>query len=487
MTLELIPLEGIQDLKDHEKVALRYLKEQIAGPGYLIPSLLVGKIISNREIDAVLLLEDALVLIELKDYYGRVEVPGLNEPMRLYSGEGYEERENPCRNLAYSGKVLSELFNVAGVPRVPIIGMLLLTSDRLEELIVHGERLGMDVAHLQPGSGSQRFGLLGGVAVCRLPAVMDALEAFRREWGERRARLSPEEQERLMRTVISQMEPLPPQARCQIGSYVVEGEYPVEEEYRLLFGHQTVTQLPVWLKEYRRDVLSLDPEGEAELLLRSAVALSALGNHPNVPTYQDYHKASDRVYVVLRRVPGRFLRERMEAGDLSPMEKLSILRDALAGLVHIHSHREGGRVALYRDLRPESVFVTGEGGALLFNFDCTRLPSRVTTFERAQARAQRWRLYASPELLEATTPEQIGPPTDVYSWGVVAYELLTGRLPYPSERKARWGKFTPLAQFDPPVPPSLQSLIEQAISPVAEERPSLERLYSAVQEAIDGL
>ncbi|MCL4299798.1 MAG: hypothetical protein KJ077_28950, partial [Anaerolineae bacterium] len=141
--------------------------------------------------------------------------------------------------------------------------------------------------------------------------------------------------------------------------------------------------------------------------------MSKLGAHPNLVTYQDYHEVSDRIYITLKREPGNFLRGLMEMGRLSWRDQLFILCDILLGLDHIHSHKEGTRTALYRDLRPESIFVTKEGRAQLFNFDCTRLPSRITVLKQARGRAQRWQAYASFELLNAQQPEQVSTPTDV--------------------------------------------------------------------------
>jgi len=492
MGLEIIAVEGIEELKNHEKAALRYLQENIAGPGYIVPSLMVQKLISNREIDAVMLLPDMLVLVELKDYTGsRIDIRGLNSPMLIYSDDAMAKKwDNPCRNLAYSAKVLSKLFKQANIKSIPIIGLLIFTNTRLRTLIVQGQAIGNghDVAKLEPKSKREEksYRVMGGVAVCRLSGMSGALQVFRKGWGKKRTQLSQKELEQLQKVVLHQMTPCPPEARQRIGSYIVDKESTdvQDEDYRLLIGRQAITGLPVWIKEYRRDILSLDPESDAELLLRGAVALSELGAHPNLPAYQDYYEVSDCMYVVFKREPGRFLHQCMEAGDLSTIDKLKTLMDILVGLTHIHSHKEGELTALYRDLRPESVFVTESRQAQLFNFDCTRLPSRSTAFGQAKERADRWRAYASFEFLDAQTPEQVDTPTDIYSWGIVAYELLTGKLPYASEKELAQGKFIPLSEFNLSIPQSLQASIEQAISPQTGLRPSLTELQTAVQEAM---
>lgn len=495
MPLELVTVEGFQDLKPQEKTALRDLAKHIDEPGYLIPSLLVAKYISNREVDAVIVLPDMLVLLELKDYWGRViRIDGLNTRMVRIRDDGSAEKiNNPCRNLAYSAKVLTELFRKARLPSIPIHGMLIFTNKQLDKLVVENQLIGttdLKMARLQPKGQKeqQEYGLLGGVAVCRLPAIPSALLAIRQEHVKPPVKLNTAERAQLKNVILGEMSPLPREVRLRIGSYVVDQELDnPEEDYRLKLGHETVTDLPVWIKEYRRDILSLDPDADTELLLRGAVALSNLGQHDNLPVYVAHDEASDCVYIILKREPGSFLRELMESGNLSWRDKLHILRDLLAGLQHIHCHQEGTRIALYRDLRPESVFVTQAGRAHLFNFDCTRLPSRITALKQARGRAQRWQAYASFELLNAQRPEQVDTPTDIYSWGVVAYELLTGRLPFADARKAALKQFIPLANFELPLPQLLQDLIDQALSQGPSKRPPIARLQAAVQEAIDGL
>jgi len=496
MSLEVIAAEGFADLADQEKTALDYLQKNIKGSGYLIPSLMVGREISNREIDAILILPDMLVLIELKHYRNRkIQIDSLSAPILRYRDDGSVGRnDNPCRNLAYSAKVLSSLTRKAGVRRIPTFGMLIFTHEQLRELVVQSQVIhspGWDrLPNLQPQSRKERttYKFLGGVTVCRLAAAPEALEAFRGKQDRPPVQLSSAERKQLKNTILGQMTPLPPEKRLRIESYVVDKELvDGEQDYRLKIGHEARTDMPVWIKEYQRNILSLDPNADTELLLRGAMALSNLGAHPNLLTYQAYFEIGDRIYIILKREPGHFLRDLMETGNLSLRDKLHVLRDILAGLSHIHSHQEGTRTALYRDLRPESVFVAQKGRAQLFNFDCTRLPSRITALTKARGRAQRWRAYASFELLNAQLPEQVDTPTDIYSWGVVAYEVLTGQLPYPDEKKAAQKQLKPLAEFELTIPPALQNLTEQALSQAPGERPPIAQLQIAVQEAIDDL
>ncbi|MHB8753004.1 MAG: hypothetical protein ACYDBJ_27920, partial [Aggregatilineales bacterium] len=81
---------------------------------------------------------------------------------------------------------------------------------------------------------------------------------------------------------------------------------------------------------------------------------------------------------------------------------------------------------------------------------------------------------------------QIGPATDVFSWGVVAYELLTVKLPYTDENKLANGKFVSLANFTLSISDELQMAIEQALSPVEDERPQLSDLRAAITAEISG-
>ncbi|MCL4299797.1 MAG: NERD domain-containing protein [Anaerolineae bacterium] len=267
MSLEVVATEGFQDLQDHEKTALRYLQEHIAGPGYLIPSLIVAKLISNREIDAILVLSDGLILLELKHYRNRtIQIDSLSAKMRRYNDDGsVQEWDNPCRNLAYSAKVLSDLFKKAQVQATPIYGMLIFTHEQLDKLIVQGQviqaiKRSVGKLHPQNPYEQREYSLLGGVAVCQLPAVPQALEALRREQSRSPVQLNLRECQRLKNVILGQMAPLPLEARLRIGSYIVEQELVTpEEDYRLKIGHQAVTDLPVWIKEYRRDILSLDP------------------------------------------------------------------------------------------------------------------------------------------------------------------------------------------------------------------------------------
>ncbi|MCU0493971.1 MAG: protein kinase, partial [Chloroflexaceae bacterium] len=250
-------------------------------------------------------------------------------------------------------------------------------------------------------------------------------------------------------------------------------------------GEDRETQDIVWVKAYQRDMLATGSTRDVDklVLLRDAVALRHLRGHRSIPEYlvRD-DTGGEVVYVVLRREAGQFLRWHMERDNLSLATRLAILTQLLDGLAHIHAHRDGNRTALYRDLRPESVFVTSSGVVQLFNFDCSRLPAAATTHEYARQKAALWQAYASYELRNGT-PDQIGPPTDVYSWGVVAYELLTGMLPYPDKKAQARGEFTALVAANLALPAALVAQIEQCLRLDADQRPTIAALHHALEEA----
>ena len=204
-----------------------------------------------------------------------------------------------------------------------------------------------------------------------------------------------------------------------------------EEEFKVYEGSNPNTELLVWVKEYARDFLATGEKASQNrvITLRDGVALEKLGDHPNIVKYCHYRDESDEdaVYVFVERKSGAFLNKKSQSKMLSIDDKWSILRGILSGLVYLHQ-----KGFVYRDLRPESVFITSMGTAKLFNFDCVRVPGAMTAMSTAAKRAARYRLYASYELLTASPSASgdVKSPSDIYQWAVIAYELLTGVLPY---------------------------------------------------------
>jgi hypothetical protein len=475
-----------RQLTEHERAALACVREvlsQAREEGYIIPGHFEArkKDLKGKEIDGILVLPGLVLLLELKSRKTeRIDLWGLEEPMRVWRDGTPADEPNPLTGLWYVSQAVRGRLKRTGL-EAAVYPVLIADA--------YGRPF-----KLRVGRSGRPWGVVSGVAACKPKDIALLLEEIRQSLSLS----SPypldsegrEELKRLADAVRGSVRPRVSRQRKRVGEFVLfDPPLFQEPEFSLYRGKEMDTNQPVWVKEYHRDLLATGERGDVEqtLVLRDAVALVSLGDHPNLVRYKTKVDRGEYIYVILKRESGWFLYERIERGNLTLAEKLRILLDLLAGLAHIHSHKEGERTALYRDLRPESVFVIKEARAQLFNFDCTRLPARSTAFEQAKGRAQRWRAYASFELLNAELPEQVGTPTDVYSWGVLAYELLTGQLPYADEHKAAQGQFTPVAEFRLPVLRPLQALIEQALSPVPEERPLLTQLQSAVQEAIDAL
>jgi serine/threonine-protein kinase len=152
---------------------------------------------------------------------------------------------------------------------------------------------------------------------------------------------------------------------------------------------------------------------------------AALLNHPNIVAVYDWGEAEDSSYMVMELVDGRNLRDILTSvGKLDPTQVADVMLQTLAALEHAHSQG-----IVHRDIKPENILITREGVAKVADFGLARAyaEARVT---QAPGTVTGTVQYLAPEQIQG---EPADPRTDLYSLGVVGYELLTGSPPYKGE------------------------------------------------------
>jgi serine/threonine-protein kinase len=163
--------------------------------------------------------------------------------------------------------------------------------------------------------------------------------------------------------------------------------------------------------------------GFVERFRREARAAANL-NHPNIVAVHDWGAVDGIYFMVMEHVAGVSAREILIAeGLLAPAQAADVLVQTLAALDH--AHRQG---IVHRDVKPENLMITPEGVVKVTDFGLARAyaDAQITEAGTVTGTVQ----YLSPEQLQG---EPADPRTDLYALGIVAYELLTGRLPFTGE------------------------------------------------------
>jgi serine/threonine protein kinase len=171
-----------------------------------------------------------------------------------------------------------------------------------------------------------------------------------------------------------------------------------------------------------------DP-GFAERFNREARALARL-NHPNIVAVHDFGQAGTLHYLVMEFVDGGNLRQIERAGRLAPEQALAIVPQICEALQF--AHNEG---IVHRDIKPENILLDKKGRVKITDFGIAKMLG--LTAEQAPLTGARDVVgtphYMAPEQIEK--PQTVDHRADIYSLGVVFYEMLTGELPL--------GKFAP--------------------------------------------
>ena len=200
--------------------------------------------------------------------------------------------------------------------------------------------------------------------------------------------------------------------------------------------------------------LARDPQF-AERFTREARVLARL-NHPGIVSIFDFGQTGGFYYLLMEYVDGVNLRQAMQAGKFSPAAALAVVPKICEALQYAHDQG-----VLHRDIKPANILLDAKGRVKIADFGIAKLvgeekPDLALTATGAAIGTPQ---YMAPEQLE--TPASVDHRADIYSLGVVFYEMLTGELPI--------GRFAPPSQRTP-VDPRVDEVVMRTLEKEREKR-----------------
>jgi len=209
-----------------------------------------------------------------------------------------------------------------------------------------------------------------------------------------------------------------------------------------------------------REHFSDDPEFKERF--RQEARAAANLTHPNIVTVHDFGLDTGRLFIVMEHVPGDHLKNLMQKrGRFNVNETVSLIIQACAGVGY--AHRAG---LIHCDIKPHNFLITPDNRLKVTDFGIARALATIIPEEKSEV------VWGSPQYFspEQAAGEAPSPASDVYSLGIVAYEMLTGRLPFQADSSTELSRMhredpppSP-RQFNPGIPPSLDQIILKVLS-----------------------
>ena len=200
-------------------------------------------------------------------------------------------------------------------------------------------------------------------------------------------------------------------------------------------------------------------------------------SHPNIVSVYDVSRGGDTEYIVMELIDGITLKQYMQKrGQLNWRESLHFITQILRGLSHAHS-----RGIIHRDIKPQNVMVLRDGSVKVADFGIACLENSAQTLTQEALGSVH---YISPEQARG---ERTDARSDIYSSGVVMYEMLTGRLPFEGDSAVSVAiqhlSSVPLAprELNPEIPAQLELICMKAMTP------DLNRRYTSADAMIADL
>ena len=194
----------------------------------------------------------------------------------------------------------------------------------------------------------------------------------------------------------------------------------------------------------------------------------AMLSHPNIMAVYDVSRSEQVEYIVMELIDGITLKQYMQrkGGPLSWKESLHFITQIMKALSHAH-----GRGIIHRDIKPQNIMVLRDGSIKVTDFGIARLTSAAQSTLTQEALGSVH--YISPEQARGS---RIDGRSDIYSAGVVLYEMLTGRLPFEGDSPVSVAiqhiNSIPLPprELNQEIPEALETITMKAMAPKVENR-----------------
>lgn len=207
----------------------------------------------------------------------------------------------------------------------------------------------------------------------------------------------------------------------------------------------------------------------------------AMLSHPNIVAVYDVSRSSDIEYIVMELIDGITLKQYMQkkGNKLNWREALHFITQIVKALGHAHS-----RGIIHRDIKPHNIMVLRDGSVKVADFGIARVTSggHSTLTQEALGSVH----YISPEQARGS---HIDERSDLYSAGVVLYEMITGRLPFEGDTPVSVAiqhiNSIPLSprEIDPTIPEALEAITMKAMAPDPDNRyPSADAMLADLEE-----
>jgi serine/threonine protein kinase len=276
---------------------------------------------------------------------------------------------------------------------------------------------------------------------------------------------------------------LPRQLPCPFGRYQLRKLLGQGGMGAVYLAHDAQLDRPVALK-----MPLLSAADGAQILARfyREARAAALLRHPHVCPIHDVGEIDGQPYLTMAFIEGKSLAAFARARPLTPRQSAALLRKLALALQEAHSHG-----VIHRDLKPANIMIDTRGEPMVMDFGLARRarPGDPQLTQRGDVLGTP--AYMSPEQVGGNV-DAIGPACDIYSLGVILYELLTGRLPFTGDPMAVLSQVLldeppPPAQLRPDLDPALEAICLGAMAKKIDDRySSMAALAAALQSYLRG-